>query len=127
MKPFEVEGNQWLDETIRDYNSYNDRLVDKNDSIVTQPPLQSTNQSEQMQHTPQLPPIQPRPALAFEQPQTLQYQHPPTMAPISMESPMPPATFDQTLEYAHPKPPTGCPIKNVSCFSPFFQKRSIKK
>ena len=22
---------------------------------------------------------------------------------------------------------TGCPIKNVSCFSPFFQKRSIKK
>ena len=106
MKPFEVEGNQWLDETIRDYNSYNDRLVDKNDSIVTQPPLQSTNQSEQMQHTPQLPPIQPRPALAFEQPQTLQYQHPPTMAPISMESPMPPATFDQTLEYAHPEPPT---------------------
>ena len=106
MKPFEVEGNQWLDETIRDYNSYNDRLVDKNDSIVTQPPLQSTNQSEQMQHTPQLPPIQPRPALAFEQPQTLQYQHPPTMAPISMESPMPPATFDQTLEYAHREPPT---------------------
>ena len=28
------------------------------------------------------------------------------MAPISMESPIPPATFDQTLEYAHPEPPT---------------------
>ena len=74
--------------------------------LLHNPPLQSTNQSEQMQHTPQLPPIQPRPALAFEQPQTLQYQHPPTMAPISMESPMPPATFDQTLEYAHREPPT---------------------
>ena len=105
MKPFEVEGNQWLDETIRDYNSYNDMVVDKNDSNVTQPPLQSTNQSEQMQHTPQLPSIQPTPAMTFEQPQALQYQHPPT---ATMESQRPPVTFDQpqALEYAHPKPPT---------------------
>ena len=79
MKPFEVEGNQWLDEAIRDYNSYNDMLVDKNDSNVTQPPLQSTNQSEQMQHTPQLPSVQPTPAMTFEQPQALQYQHPSTI------------------------------------------------
>ena len=109
MKPFEVEGNQWLDETIRDYNSYHDMLVDKNDSNVTQPPLQSTsNQSEQTQHTPQLPSIQPTPAMTFEQPQALQYKHPPTAAPISMDSPRPPVTFDQpqALEYAHPKPPT---------------------
>ena len=105
MKPFEVEGNQWLDETMRDYNSYNDMVVDQNDSNVTQPPLQSTNQSEQMQHTPQLPSIQPTPAMTFEQPQALQYQHPST---ISMEPPRPPLTFDQpqALEYAHPKPPT---------------------
>ena len=106
MKPFEVEGNQWLDEAIRDYNSYNDMLVDKNDSNVTQPPLQSaSNQSEQMQHTPQLPSIQPTPAMTFEQPQALQYQHPPT---ATMESQRPPVTFDQpqALEYAHPKPPT---------------------
>ena len=109
MKPFEVEGNQWLDEAIRDYNSYNDMLVDKNDSNVTQPPLQNaSNQSEQMQHTPQLPSIQPTPAMTFEQPQALQYQHPATAAPISMESARPPVTFDQpqALEYAHPKPPT---------------------
>ena len=105
MKPFEVEGNQWLDETMRDYNSYNDMVVDQNDSNVTQPPLQSTNQSEQMQHTPQLPSIQPTPAMTFEQPQALQYQRPST---ISMEPPRPPLTFDQpqALEYAHPKPPT---------------------
>ena len=105
MKPFEVEGNQWLDETMRDYNSYNDMIVDQNNSNVTQPPLQSTNQSEQMQHTPQLPSIQPTPAMTFEQPQALQYQHPST---ISMEPPRPPLTFDQpqALEYAHPKPPT---------------------
>ena len=105
MKPFEVEGNQWLDETMRDYNSYNDMVVDQNDSNVTQPPLQSTNQSEQMQHTPQSPSIQPTSAMTFEQPQALQYQHPP---PISMDSPRPPVTFDQpqALEYAHPKPPT---------------------
>ena len=105
MKPFEVEGNQWLDETMRDYNSYNDMVVDQNDSNVTQPPLQSTNQSEQMQQTPQLPSIQPTPAMTFEQPQALQYQHPST---ISMEPPRPPLTFDQpqALEYAHPKPPT---------------------
>ena len=105
MKPFEVEGNQWLDETMRDYNSYNDMVVDQNDSNVTQPPLQSTNQSEQMQHTPQLPSIQPTPAMTFEQPQALQYQHPST---ISMESSRPPIIFDQpqALEYAHPKPPT---------------------
>ena len=108
MKPFEVEGNQWLDETIRDYNAYNDMIVDKNDSNVTQPPLQSTNQSEQMQHTPQSPSIQPTSAIPFEQPQALQYQYPPTAAPISMDSPRPPVTFDQpqALEYAHPKPPT---------------------
>ena len=108
MKPFEVEGNQWLDETIRDYNSYNDMVVDKNDSNVTQPPLQSANPSEQMRHATQLPSIQPTPAMTFEQPQALQYQDPPTTTPISMESPRPPVTFDQpqALEYAHPKPPT---------------------
>merc|ERR1712212_377178 len=118
MKPFEVEGNQWLDETMRDYNSYNDMVVDQNDSNITQPPLQSTNQSEQMQHTPQLPSIQPTPAMTFEQPQALQYQHPST---ISMEPPRPPLTFDQpqALEYAHPKPPTWGVF--------FFPKKKKKK
>ena len=91
MKPFEVEGIQWLD----NYNSYNDMSVDV--SNATQPTHQFTNQKEQMQHIPQLPSIQPTAALSFDQTQTL----PPALKiPLTLQQSQTPAmTFDQLLHY----------------------------
>ena len=101
MKPFEVEGNQWLDKTIRDYNFYNDMTGDG--SNATEPTHQFTNQSEQMQHIPQLPSIQPTPALSFDQAQAL----PPALKiPItSQQSQKPAMTFDQLQPLPQPQQP----------------------
>ena len=92
MKPFEVEGIQWLD----NYNSYNDMSVDV--SNATQPTHQFTNQKEQMQHIPQLPSIQPTAALSFDQTQTL----PPA---LKIQSQTPAMTFDQLHPLPHPQQP----------------------
>lgn len=92
MKPFEVEGIQWLD----NYNSYNDMSVDV--SNATQPTHQFTNQKEQMQHIPQLPSIQPTAALSFDQAQTL----PPA---LKIQSQTPAMTFDQLHPLPHPQQP----------------------
>ena len=92
MKPFEVEGIQWLD----NYNSYNDMSVDV--SNATQPTRQFTNQKEQMQHIPQLPAIQPTAALSFDQTQTL----PPA---LKIQSQTPAMTFDQLHPLPHPQQP----------------------
>ena len=92
MKPFEVEGIQWLD----NYNSYNDMSVDV--SNATQPTRQFTNQKEQMQHIPQLPSIQPTAALSFDQTQTL----PPA---LKIQSQTPAMTFDQLHPLPHPQQP----------------------
>ena len=102
MKPFEVEGNQWLDKTIRDYNFYNDMTGDG--SNATEPTHQFTNQTEQMQHIPQLPSIQPSAALSFDQAQTL----PPAIKiPRTLQQSQTPAmTFDQL----HPLPHAQQPI-----------------
>ena len=102
MKPFEVEGNQWLDKAIQDYNFYNDMSVDV--SNATQPTRQFTNQKEQMQHIPQLPSIQPTAALSFDQAQTL----PPAIKiPRTLQQSQTPAmTFDQL----HPLPHAQQPI-----------------
>ena len=102
MKPFEVEGNQWLDKAIQDYNFYNDMSVDV--SNATQPTRQLTNQKEQMQHIPQLPSIQPSAALSFDQAQTL----PPAIKiPRTLQQSQTPAmTFDQL----HPLPHAQQPI-----------------
>ena len=93
IKPFEVEGIQWLD----NYNSYNDMSVDV--SNATQPTRQFTNQKEQMQHIPQLPSIQPTAALSFDQTQTL----PPA---LKIQSQTPAMTFDQLHPLPHPQKPT---------------------
>ena len=69
MKPFEVEGNQWLDKTIWDYNFYNDMAVDH--SNVTQPTHQFPNHTEQMQHIPKSPSIQPTLLFSFDWAQVL--------------------------------------------------------
>ena len=92
MKPFEVEGIQWLD----NYNSYNDMSVDV--SNATQPTHQFTIQKEQMQHIPQLPSIQPTAALSFDQTQTL----PPA---LKIQSQTPAMTFDQLHPLPHPQQP----------------------
>ena len=92
MKPFEVEGIQWLD----NYNSYNDMSVDV--SNATQPTHQFTNQKEQMQHIPQLPSIQPTATLSFDQTQTL----PPA---LKIQSQTPAMTFDQLHPLPHPQQP----------------------
>ena len=101
MKPFEVEGNQWLDKTIQDYNFYNDMSVDV--SNATQPTHQFTNQKEQMQPIPQLPSIQPTAALSFDQAQTL----PPAIKipRTSQQSQTPAMTFDQLHPLPHPQQP----------------------
>ena len=97
MKPFEVEGIQWLD----NYNSYNDMSVDV--SNATQPTHQFTIQKEQMQHIPQLPSIQPTAALSFDQTQTL----PPALKiPLTLQQSQTPAmTFDQLHPLPHPQQP----------------------
>ena len=101
MKPFEVEGNQWLDKAIQDYNFYNDMSVDV--SNATQPTRQFTNQKEQMQHIPQLPSIQPTAALSFDQAQTL----PPAIKiPRTLQQSQTPAmTFDQLHPLPHEQQP----------------------
>ena len=101
MKPFEVEGNQWLDKAIQDYNFYNDMSVDV--SNATQPTRQLTNQKEQMQHIPQLPSIQPTAALSFDQAQTL----PPAIKiPRTLQQSQTPAmTFDQLHPLPHEQQP----------------------
>ena len=101
MKPFEVEGNQWLDKAIQDYNFYNDMSVDV--SNATQPTRQFTNQKEQMQHIPQLPSIQPTAALSFDQAQSL----PPAIKiPRTLQQSQTPAmTFDQLHPLPHPQQP----------------------
>ena len=96
MKPFEVEGNQWLDKTIQDYNFYNDMSVDV--SNATQPTHQFTNQKEEIQPIPQLPSIQPTAALSFDQTQTL----PPA---LKIQSQTPAMTFDQLHPLPHPQQP----------------------
>ena len=101
MKPFEVEGNQWLDKAIQDYNFYNDMSVDV--SNATQPTRQFTNQKEQMQHIPQLTSIQPTAALSFDQAQTL----PPAIKiPRTLQQSQTPAmTFDQLHPLPHEQQP----------------------
>ena len=101
MKPFEVEGNQWLDKAIQDYNFYNDMSVDV--SNATQPTRQFTNQKEQMQHIPQLTSIQPTAALSFDQAQSL----PPAIKiPRTLQQSQTPAmTFDQLHPLPHPQQP----------------------
>ena len=101
MKPFEVEGNQWLDKAIQDYNFYNDMSVDV--SNATQPTRQFTNEKEQMQHIPQLPSIQPTAALSFDQAQSL----PPAIKiPRTLQQSQTPAmTFDQLHPLPHEQQP----------------------
>ena len=101
MKPFEVEGNQWLDKAIQDYNFYNDMSVDV--SNATQPTRQLTNQKEQMQHIPQLTSIQPTAALSFDQAQSL----PPAIKiPRTLQQSQTPAmTFDQLHPLPHEQQP----------------------
>ena len=96
MKPFEVEGNQYLDNTIRDYNFYNDTSVDN--SNATQPTHQFTNQKDQIHHIPQLPSIQPTAALSFDQAQTLT---PTLKIPLSSQQSQTPAIYIYIEIYLH--------------------------
>merc|ERR1712081_157402 len=72
-------------------------------SNATQPSHQFKNQTEQMQYIPQLPSIQPTPALSFDHAQSL----PPALKiPLtSQQSQTPAMTFDQLHPLPHPQQP----------------------